>query len=316
MPDDTLGQLTAALKSAPDIDPFPLKDMSAAVFTGCGDSLASALVAERRGYRSLSAGDIEWMGELPRYAGTIAGISLSGTSGAPIRALQRARKAGWKTVAITSSATTPLGQAAEFQQLVPRLDVQERVPVAGHVMLALGVAAACGIDTEGAPSRLARILESDGRAMVDEVMRQLPATLPHAATVLSLPDTRSGANFWTLKLIEGCGIAARDVPLEESGHVDYFIGPQPHLVVEILGRRGQDRFEDLGRALGRNGMTRVRFDANSAVPGESDVDDLLREIVVAVIGALVVDEASTMWGRPPFRGGAVNMDASHITISY
>ncbi|MFF5290902.1 hypothetical protein [Paractinoplanes globisporus] len=45
--------------------------------------------------------------------------------------------------------------------------------------------------------------------------------------MLTLPDLRAAGDIWSLKLIEATGLAARSVPLEESGHVDYFVGPQP-----------------------------------------------------------------------------------------
>ncbi|MDO5372278.1 MAG: hypothetical protein Q4F10_02395 [Corynebacterium glutamicum] len=286
------------------------------IYTGCGDSLASSYLAQSRGSRAMSAGDIEWMESIPPNTDTLVGISLSGTSGAPIRALRRARDAGITTLAVTSDEETPLGQAANFVQALPRLDVKEELPVAGHVVLSLGVAATLGIDVNGIAQELADRLETHGQQIIDEFLAQIPKNIPGAVSVLSLPDLRSGANFWTLKFMEGCGLPARDVPVEESGHVDYFIGPQEHLIVSLLGRAGKGRFDRLCQALEANGMTVISLDFGSVVPQNDNRSDLLRELFAAVVGTYAIVSAAKFWGRPPFRGGEVNMDASHITIEY
>lgn len=317
MTDQNLPALIAALRETQPIPLFPGSDqLGNAVFIGCGDSLASAYVASRRGHRAVSAGDIEWMEELPARADSIIGISLSGTSGATIRSIRRGNGSGLNTIAVTSSPDTPLGESATHVQAIPRLEVDETVPIAGHLMLALGVASACGLDVSQVPAKLADVLESVGQRLIDDAIAQLPATMPSGITVLSLPDTRSGGNFWTLKFMEACGIPSRDVPLEESGHVDYFIGPEPNLVVGLVGRSGAARFDRLFQALHANGMPILSLDLGAAVPGDSDDDDLLRELVTAVIGAFVAKAAGEKWDRPAFRGGAVNMDASHIKIEF
>src|SRR5882757_11258329 len=153
-------QLSGALKSAL-LDAGPVvtgavPDLARAVFTGSGDSLASALVATAFGHRALSAGDVTWSETLPAACDTLVGISHSGTSGATVRALRMARTAGLKTVAITSQASSPLADSADEVQLVPALRVEEVVPCAGHVMLAQGVAAVCGVDTPSFNATLAQ----------------------------------------------------------------------------------------------------------------------------------------------------------------
>ncbi|MFI6930823.1 hypothetical protein [Streptomyces sp. NPDC050287] len=186
------------------------------------------------GHRALSAGDVTWSDSLPAACDTLVGISHSGTSGATVGALRMARTAGLRTVAVTSQAGSPLADSADEVQLVPTLRVEELVPCAGHVMLAQGVAAVCGVDTSPFNRALAQSLDRV-RATVDVQLGVLPGTAPAAVSVLSLPEVRSGADFWVLKLIEACELAARNVPLEESGHVDYFIGPEPHLTLQLMG---------------------------------------------------------------------------------
>lgn len=307
--------LRTALLTAPAVTTGTAPDLGRAVFVGSGDSLASALVATAAGHRALSAGDVTWNGAVPAGCDTLVGISHSGTSGATVRALRIARDAGLRTVAVTSRPDSPLADSADTVQTVPSLAVEEVVPCAGHLMLAQGVAAVCGTDTATVNAGLAAALDRVG-PLVDAALEGLPAVLPAAVSVLSLPELRSGADFWSLKIIEACGLAVRNVPLEESGHVDYFIGPEPHLTLQLLGPLGRARFGRLAEALRSTGQTVRQFDATGLVEASEPRAGLVRDLAVAVAGAWFADEAAKRWGRPPFRGGAVNMDASHIKIEF
>ncbi|MDX6345380.1 MAG: hypothetical protein QOF84_170 [Streptomyces sp.] len=305
--------LQAALLDVSPVAVGSVPELGRAVFVGSGDSLASGLIATGFGHRAVSAGDVAWSETLPAACDTLVGISHSGTSGATVRALRMARAAGLKTVAITSQASSPLADTADEVQLVPTLRVDELVPCAGHVMLAQGVAAVCGVDTSPFNRALAKSLDRV-RVCVDSQLHVLPESAPTAVSVLSLPELCSGADFWVLKLIEACGLAVRGVPLEESGHVDYFIGPEPHLTLQLIGPHGRPRFERLAEALRTTGQTLRQVDTcdltDPDVPGAA----ILRDIATAVAGAWFAHGAALRWGRPPFRGGAVNMDAQHIKI--
>src|SRR5882757_6900159 len=303
--------LKAALLDTAPVVTGAVPDLARAVFTGSGDSLASALVATAFGHRALSAGDLTWSETLPAACDTVVGISHSGTSGATVRALRLARAAGMKTVAVTSQPSSPLADSADAVQLVPTLRVEETVPCAGHVMLAQGVAAVCGVDTAPIGAALAGVLDGV-RDLVGAQLAELPPAAPAAVSVLSLPELRGGADFWVLKLIEACGLAARNVPLEESGHVDYFIGPQAHLTLQLLGTQGRPRFDRLAEALRSTGQRVQRIDLSGLVPVEAPDAWLIRDLATAIAGAWFAHGAASVWGRPPFRGGAVNMDAGHI----
>jgi hypothetical protein len=305
--------LHAALLDAPPVAVGSVPDLGRAVFVGSGDSLASGLIATGFGHRALSAGDVTWSETLPAACDTLVGISHSGTSGATVRALRMARTAGLKTVAITSQASSPLADAADEVQLVPTLRVEEVVPCAGHVMLAQGVAAVCGVDTSHFNRGLAKSLDGV-RESVDAQLKALPESAPTAVSVLSLPELCSGADFWVLKLIEACGLAVRNVPLEESGHVDYFIGPEAHLTLQLMGPRGRSRFDRLADALRTTGQTVRQIDTRDLTNPDAPDAALLRDIATAVAGAWFAHGAALRWGRPPFRGGAVNMDARHIKL--
>ncbi|MEV2213343.1 SIS domain-containing protein [Streptomyces sp. NPDC050997] len=305
--------LRAALLDAPPVTVNSVPDLGRAVFVGSGDSLASGLIATEFGHRALSAGDVTWSQTLPAACDTLVGISHSGTSGATVRALRMARDAGLKTVAITSQASSPLADTADEVRLVPTLRVEEEVPCAGHVMLAQGVAAVCGVDTTPFNQALAQSLDGV-RATVDAHVRDLPGSAPAAVSVLSLPELCSGADFWVLKLIEACGLAVRTVPLEESGHVDYFIGPQAHLTLQLMGPHGRSRFDRLAEALRTTGQTVCQVDTRHLTDPSAPDAAVLRDLATAVAGTWFAHGAALRWGRPPFRGGAVNMDARHIKL--
>ncbi|MDX6355494.1 MAG: hypothetical protein QOF98_2397 [Streptomyces sp.] len=305
--------LKAALLDTAPVVTGAVPDLARAVFTGSGDSLASALVATAFGHRALSAGDLTWSETLPAACDTVVGISHSGTSGATVRALRLAREGGMKTVAITSQPSSPLADSADAVQLVPTLRLAETVPCAGHVMLAQGVAAVCGVDTAPVGAALAAALDAV-RDLVAAQLAELPAAAPAAISVLALPELRSGADFWVLKLIEACGLAARNVPLEESGHVDYFIGPQAHLTLQLLGSQGRPRFDRLAEALRSTGQIVRQVDLSGLVTAGTPDAWFVRDLATAVAGSWLADSAAARWGRPPFRGGAVNMDAGHIKL--
>ncbi|MDU5569392.1 SIS domain-containing protein [Actinomyces sp.] len=310
----SIDALINALNSMPEVAATTIESNKNVVYTGCGDSLASAYVASRKGARAYSAGDIEWMEEIPAKTDVMVGISNSGTSGATIRALRRASEQGCETVAITASPDSVMASEAKELQLIPPLLVEEQVPVAGHLALAIGVAATCGYSVEGIAKKVAVGIEKM-KPVINETVAKLPKNMPSAITVLSLPELRSAGNFATLKFMEATGIAARDVPLEECGHVDYFVGPQDHLVLSMRGTRGKARFERLERALDENGQSIIPIDFDLISDGGKEpIDDLVRELVAAVVVTFISIEAATLWNRPPFRGGAVNMDASHIKI--
>lgn len=308
----TTAQLTAirsSLDAVADVQPSTASPLPVgSVFVGSGDSLSSALLASAYGHRAMSSGDITWTGELPAATTAVVGISHSGTSGATVRALRIAREAGVRTIAITSNPDSPLADEADELQLVPSLGIDEEIPVGGHLMLSLGVAAVSGQDTAGATGALSQAL-SGLDAAVDAAVAQLPTSAPSSVSVLTLPDLRGAGDFFMLKLIEATGISVRTVALEESGHVDYFIGPQSHLALQLVGGVGQQRFDRLLQALEHTGQTVQQIQI-----GAGDRDGLLRELTGAVFASLLSGAVAKRWGRPPFRGGAVNMDAAHIKL--
>lgn len=305
----------AALRDTDDVRPSARVEAGErAVFVGSGDSLASAMLAEHYGHRASSSGDIAWIDRFPAHVDTVVGISHSGTSGATIMALRAARAAGARTIAITSAPQSPLADAADDVQLVPTLRIEERTPSAGHVMLGLGVLAMNGVPVAAATSAIAERLDA-WEGLAESVADELPASAPASVSVLTLPDRRSAGEFFALKMIEATGVATRAVPLEESGHVDYFVGPQQSLVLEVIGAAGLARFDRLHRALCATGQTVRRIRTERRDDDCSDAAERLDDLATAVVVTLVADAAAARWGRTPFRGGAVNMDAAHIKLA-
>ena len=307
-----LAAISKALRAVDDVRPTIASPVQGAVFVGSGDSLSSALLATAYGHRALSSGDLTWSGRLPFGTETVVGISHSGTSGATVRALRLATENGKRTIAITSNPESPLAAAADEVQLVPSLALQETIPSAGHLMLGLGVAAVAGEDVAGAAADIAALLEARGETLAAAV-EALPASAPNGVSILTLPDLRGAGDFWMLKLIEAVGVGVRTVPLEESGHVDYFIGPEPHLTLQLVGNVGVARFDRLAVALESTGQT-IRQVRLAPPAGQSARDGIVFELAGAAAGSVFAGEAAARWQRPPFRGGAVNMDARHIKL--
>ncbi|TAM67564.1 MAG: SIS domain-containing protein [Microbacteriaceae bacterium] len=310
----TLSALIHALNHVTDVVPHAdAAPLANAVFVGSGDSLSSGMLANRFGHRSMSSGDITWMDALPAACETLVGISHSGTSGATVRALRLAGAAGVRTIAVTSNPASPLAEAADLVQQVPTLNVTETVPVAGHLMLGLGVGALSGASTAGAGRALARILDQNQQLITDAV-DALPSRAPSGISILTLPDLRSAGDFWSLKLIEATGLPVRSVALEESGHVDYFLGPQEHLTINLIGTAGLARHTRLAEALASTGQTMQSISVGTFAQPSQGGPDVIMDLGAAIVGAFLAAGAGRRWGRRPFRGGAVNMDARHIKL--
>ena len=260
----------------------------------------------------MSAGDLAWGNFITPGARTVVGISQSGHTAATVAGTKAARAAGIPTIAITTNPSSPLAETATDTQLASAPSGVEVVPYAGYLALGLGVLAVCGADRDTGQHLSTAI--SGVKAAVNQTLSTLPPTIPSGISILTLPDFRSAGEFWALKLIEAVGLSVRSVPLAEAGHVDYFIGPQNHLVFQLVGQ-GQDRHYQLGRALRANGHHVVAVDLTfSAVSTTTTTDTAVTDLVAGTAGALIAHHAATLWNRPPFRGDAVDMSGSHISL--
>jgi hypothetical protein len=283
-------------------------DLGRALFVGSGDSLSACLLAEPYGHRAASAGDLAWTGGVPPHVDTVVGVSHSGRTRATVAALETARAANLRTVAVTVDPDSPLASVGDDLVLAPGIALEETIPAAGYLSLALTVRTLLGDRADEGFGTIARCLGQIAVA-TGPALTALPEEPPTGISVLSLPDLRSAGDFWSLKLIEATGICVRSVPLEESGHVDYFIGPQPHLTILLVGGHGPHRHARLRQALEANGHSMAVIDVARALPV---VDPRTRELSAAALGAHAAHLLSLRWKLPPFRNGEVLMDASHI----
>jgi fructoselysine-6-P-deglycase FrlB-like protein len=309
-PQDELHALISALGATTLPRLLAISDLGRALFVGSGDSLSACLLTEPLGHRAASAGDIAWTGRVPPHFDTVVGVSRSGRTQGTIAAIEVARKAGLRTVALTVNPDSTLVSVSDQVALAPNVTSEETIPAAGYISLALSVLDMVGehvtdgfIAVADCLSRLAGATES--------MLGAIPERPPSGISVLSLPDMRSAGDFWSLKLIEATGLAVRSVPLEESGHVDYFIGPQAHSTIQLVGQQGRARHARLAEALEANGHAVTLLDAPSILP---DVDARTREISLAAYGAHVAHLRSSRWNLTPFRNGEVPMDAQHIQL--
>ena len=283
----------------------PLSSKRAA-FLGCGDSLAAARPSESLGHRVLSAGDVAWGVQAPHGVDVSIGLSWSGRTGATIQAAKVAKANGQPVWAITSNPESPLARIADQHLHIPVEARSQAIPTWGFALHSVAILQALDI-----PANLPAILDAAQRLERTLEAAELPTDAPAAITVAGLPDSYATAEFWSLKLIEATGVAARVVPLEEIGHVDYFIGPQAHLVLIPLVGSGRERAARLGAALQRNGNTVLTVDLAST---EGDLNPHEFGLALSIAGGALAHTAAHSWGRPPFRGGAVDMSAQHIQV--
>jgi hypothetical protein len=304
-----LDALISALTHAPRMPTIHTRAGTGnALFVGSGDSLSACLLAERAGHRAASAGDIAWTGLIPPRVDTVVGVSNSGRTTATVEAIRTARDAGLRTLAVTAGPDSKLAQTADDVVLVPALEHTETIPATGYLALALGVLALLGVDTGGGMPLIGRDLAAIARSQTG-ILSGLPSDPPAAISVLTLPDLRSAGDFWSLKLIEATGLSVRSVALEESGHVDFFVGPQDHLSLDLIASDSPARHARLAAALAENGHVVLEFSTAATV-----TDAWQHQLAVAAFGVRVAQICADRWGRIPFRNGEVNMDAQHIQI--
>lgn len=295
--------ISKALKGLKITDVTQLGDKRAA-FLGCGDSLAAARPAENYGHRVISSGDVAWSDEAPAGVDVAVALSWSGNTGATIQAAEVCKAAGLPVIALTSNGDSPLADVADETVVLPAFDAQEVIPALGYIIHSAAVNEMCTGDSidldefaqkwEAAAQPIAKRIESW-------------ATAPQGITVVSMPDVRGSGEFWMLKLIEALGMSVRWAPVEEVGHVDYFIGPQMHVDLLLSGEKNPARLLAMGDALERNGQTakHVHFEGYTG---------WALEILGGALGADWAEALAHRWGKPPFRGHVVDMSARHIQV--
>ena len=278
-----------------------------AAFLGCGDSLASARPAESFGHRVMSAGDVAWSGEAPAGVDCAVALSWSGRTGATIRAAEVVKNAGMELIAVTANANSPLADLADEVVTLPSVTHREVIPALGYVIHSAAIHYMCAGEELDLDALAGQWLQA--QAHVATIVERAPQ-LPQGVTVVSMPDVHGVGEFWMLKLIEATGLSVRWTPVEEVGHVDYFIGPQAHVNYLISGRKDWARLESLGAALATNGHAIVHIPLGDV----SSLDGWALTVLGGALGADISRETALRWSRPVFRGGQVDLSAAHIQI--
>lgn len=277
-------------------------------FLGCGDSLAAARPSEDAfGHRVISAGDVAWSGNAPAGVDAVVALSWSGKTGATINAAKVAKDAGLEVISITTNESSPLAELSDTHVVLPTFAISEEIPAIGYAVHAAASLALCGqeninlqgiaTDWKNSTAKVAQLVAEAGE-------------IPHGITIASMPDAHGAAEFWMLKIIEATGLTVRTAAIEEIGHVDYFIGPQPHLMILMSGAQDAPRADSLGAALARNGQTVLQV----RLTDFTDSTGATRQVVGGVIGADVSAKLADKWGRPYFRNHEVDMSAQHIQV--
>lgn len=275
-----------------------------AAFLGCGDSLAAARPAEQLGHRVLSAGDVAWSGQAPIGVDVAVALSWSGRTDATIAAAKICKQSDLQLISITTDPDSPLAVMADRSIILPTFDFSETIPALGYVIHSAALIELC----TGQRIDLSDFSDRWRNAARDVSMRVEPLLVaPQGISVISMPEVHGAGEFWMLKLIEALGLSVRWAPVEEVGHVDYFIGPQSHFDFLLSGDGNPERLLRLGSALEENGhlTTHIGFDIYSGWPAQ---------VMAGALGADWAEALSLRWGRPPFRGGVVDMSAAHIQI--
>ncbi|XBH21371.1 SIS domain-containing protein [Jonesiaceae bacterium BS-20] len=305
MTNDHLAAQALSALTVPTITPLEGRRIA---FLGCGDSLAAARPSEDAlGHRVISAGDVAWSGNAPAGVEAVVALSWSGKTGATINAAKVAKAAGLEVIAITTNEKSPLAELADTHVVLPQFTIKEEIPAIGYAVHAAASMALCGLEDINLES-----VASDWNNSSAQVARLVTEAgdIPHGITIASMPDAHGSAEFWMLKIIEATGLTVRTAAIEEIGHVDYFLGPQPHLMILMSGAQEAPRADSLGAALARNGQTvlQVRLADFTSSTGAT------RQVVGGVIGADVSEKLADKWGRPYFRNHEVDMSAQHIQV--
>lgn len=248
--------------------------------TGCGDSFYAAQCAQLSFHQLAGVACHPQMAmQLARYAPPadprktlVIGVSVSGGVSRTIEAMRHARKAGLTTIALTSSAQTPLAKECDhvLATSVPDLPDAKGVlaPGSRSFYASLLILMACAAQIR--PHRLAQknitsqdFLRQPVRLIEEAIttnevpMRILAEQTLEAKTFVfagSGPNLGS-ANFAAAKLIESCGDAAIAADIEEWAHVHYWM-KETNTPTFLLSANGADKtradeVETAMRAIGR-----------------------------------------------------------------
>ncbi len=239
---------------------------------GCGDSHFAALGAEFglrmwTGRRVRAASSMMAARYLMQGAGTdwlVIGISASGEVARTVEALEQARHAGARTLALTCTRNSTLTQTADVAIVA---DLPEHPFGPGLISYLAALLGVLAIGASMAPST--------NRKRIPSLMGSLPEQMAHAAAVqgeqgrafadavvdspygvfLGSGPAYGAAGFAAAKVLEASGLAYHAQDVEEWAHLEYFQEPAdtPTWILTSGGREATrvDEVEHAAQAVGR-----------------------------------------------------------------
>ena len=305
---------------------------------GCGDSYFAALAAEfafesiaglpTEAHNAMSFsryGVVNF--DLPSYpqraqTSLVIGISVSGSVTRTIEGVLRARARGLRTLAVTSSTSTPIAQAAGavLTTHVPDLPNAAGVQVPGSrsylaSLLMLFVCALRIAEGRGQPVATWRAALMDTAERIAQTV-----ALSDAAAQACAERTRdavefvfcgSGPNFGTAqfcaaKVLEASGDAAIGQDVEEWAHLQYFARvPDTPTFLITARERDASRAEEVKVAMQTIGRRVIEIApaATGAAPDlpYAPVPEVFAPLVACVPGMLFAAHRAALLGEPYFR---------------
>ncbi len=232
------------------IRPIPNGALSGAIFAGCGDSLAAAMLAEYfSGWRSKAADPSDlaggsWPASLPPELKVPYLISVSGETAANVRAASACRNA----VAVTANPDSRLAALATGR-IIPLDFPRTGVSTAGSISFTSSVLACLSLVNPGALRPLMRHARSTfERAERDAARIRIRGSLYILGGVMTYPL----AMYAAAKFYEVLGYDARYARTEQFSHMEVFSAHEGDTVVLFEEPRG--RISDLVGSLGEAGL--------------------------------------------------------------
>lgn len=255
---DTLARIAPPLaKAAPRLDPS--RDVWIA---GCGDGLFAAETVARFGreagfrVRPLSSAALLWEAQ-PAPGDACLGLSISGGTARTVEALEAARAAGARTVAVTIGAESALARAADETLPLPYAPITRATPHSlDHTVTLLALAASLGANEALLAEAAGVLARSD--AIFERGAAATASAIPAEARFffIGCGSALGAAGYGAAKLHEAGGLPAIAQEGENVAHGAHFMmRPGDHAVLLGDGGPGDRRTRSLRPGLERLGLT-------------------------------------------------------------
>ncbi|MER7460021.1 SIS domain-containing protein [Micromonospora sp. NPDC126480] len=317
-------------------------DYASVILTGDGDSyhagLATALAFESIAGSTCDAISalemLEYAAERVERAGPgrtlVIAASASGATERVVQVLERAKRLGARTLAVTVTPGSPVTQVADDHVAIPLPGSEPspgmrtyQVSVTTMLLAAIRLAEARGRLDAGAADRLRGELVASADVIADTVERLDAPCRDIAHEIGSAPvvvivgsgPSRGSATFGAAKLVEAAGCFAVGQDAEEWCHVERFAAPvdMPILVYAPTGRAQWCatamgvKASSLGRrvvAVTPPGNTELVRAGWRHLPMPGTMREEFSPLVYSVVGGLLAAHLAKARGWIPFQGGA------------